>query len=67
MTSYVIKKRKGKILKVRMGYNANSSSISTIVTVFLWGATASVTIINTISALVFANNAKGDEGEEDKK
>lgn len=55
--------KKGKILKVRLGYNANSSSISTFVTVFLWGSTAAVTIINTISALAFSSNDKKEEND----
>ena len=51
-----MRERKGKVLKVRMGYNANSSSISTFVTIFLWGSTAAVTIVNTLSALLFAKD-----------
>lgn len=64
-----MRERKGKVLKVRMGYNANSSSISTFVTIFLWGSTAAVTIVNTLSALLFAKDeekkAMGGKDEEE--
>lgn len=63
-----MRERKGKILKVRMGYNANSSSISTYVTIFLWGSTAAVTIVNTLSALLFAKDEeKTIDGGADEK
>ena len=45
---------KGKILKVKLGYNANSSSIATIVSVFLWGSAITVSLVNIISAVIFS-------------
>ncbi len=58
------RKRNGKILKVRMGYNANSSSIAAVVTYFLWGAAASVIVINMFAAVIFSKNTKPDTGKE---
>ncbi len=48
---------KGKILKVRLGYNANSSSIAAFVTYFLWGSAAAVLIINMITAVLVSKKA----------
>jgi hypothetical protein len=45
---------KGKILKVRLGYNANSSSIATIVKIFIWSASIASITINMISAALMA-------------
>ena len=50
-------KKKGRILKIRLGYNANSSSISTVVKVLILGASSAVIIINMISAAVFSRSA----------
>ena len=58
---------KGKILKVKLGYNANSSSIATIVSVFLWGSAITVSLVNIISAVIFSkkpnlnSNYKGND------
>lgn len=57
-------KRKGKILKVRLGYNANSSSLATIVTVFMWGATAAVIVVNMVAAVLFSKTPKKKASEE---
>lgn len=46
--------RKGKILKVKLGYNANSSSIAAIVSVFIWGSVACSALVNIISAIIFS-------------
>jgi hypothetical protein len=40
----------GKILKVRLGYNANSSSLSAIVSLLLLGSAAATAAIGIVSA-----------------
>ena len=42
---------KGRVLKVKTGYNPNSSSIGTEITVFLWGAAIFTLVVNTLFAL----------------
>jgi hypothetical protein len=42
---------KGRVLKVKTGYNPNSSSIGTEITVFLWGAAIFTLVANTLFAL----------------
>ncbi|MCX7921097.1 MAG: hypothetical protein N3B21_03610 [Clostridia bacterium] len=59
-------RRKGKILKVRLGYNANSSSIATIVSVFIWGSAAVALVINMISAALFIKTDKEKAGVEEE-
>lgn len=50
---------RGKILKVRMGYNANSSSVAAFVTYLLWGSTAAVIIIAMITAKLASKKQSG--------
>ena len=45
-----------RILRVRLGFNANSSSLAAFVTYFLWGSTAAVLIVNMVSAAIFAKD-----------
>ena len=40
-----------RILRVRLGFNANSSSLAAFVTYFLWGSTAAVLIVNMVSEI----------------
>ena len=44
--------KKGKVLKVRLGFNPNSSSIGFDISVFLWSAVIITTVVNAIMALV---------------
>jgi hypothetical protein len=61
----MLRNRKGRVLKVKLGYNANSSSLAAIVTYFLWGAAASVLIINMVSAaLASKNNGPNKDNKE---
>ncbi|MGE5549048.1 MAG: hypothetical protein ACM3ZC_00760 [Bacteroidota bacterium] len=53
-------KRKGRVLKARLGYNANSSSLAAFVTYFLWGSAAVVLLVNTIAAAAFSGKARHD-------
>lgn len=50
--------KKGKILKIRLGYNANSSSISSAVKVLVWGSSIVIITINMISALIYSKAFK---------
>jgi len=58
--------RKPRIIKVRMGFNANSSSLAAFVTYFLWGSAAAVLLINTISAVIFAGGARRAEKKNER-
>jgi hypothetical protein len=49
---------KGKVLKVRLGYNANSSSLSAIVSLLLLGSAAAVTVVGMVSAVLFSKAAE---------
>ncbi len=51
-----------RILRVRLGFNANSSSLAAFVTYFLWGSTAAVLIVNMVSAAIFAKNPQEADG-----
>jgi len=45
-------KCKGRVLKVKTGYNPNSSSIGTEITAFLWGAAIFTLCANILFSLV---------------
>lgn len=44
----------GRILKIKFGYNPNSSSVGSVVNVLFWTATASALAVNLMSALLAA-------------
>jgi hypothetical protein len=50
--------KRGKVLKVRLGYNANSSSLSAMVTMIMLGSAAAVAVIGMITTVLLAR--KGD-------
>ena len=56
--------RRGKILKVKMGYNPNSSGIGTTVTVFLWGFAAMSSLASVVGGLILARISKKLTGGE---
>jgi hypothetical protein len=60
------KRFKGKVLKIRLGYNANSSSLASIVKLFTWGAVAVITMVNTITAMAFLKKAESADSQEEK-
>lgn len=51
-------KKQGKILKLKLGYNPNSSSIGTGVKIFLWGFVAVTTVVSMVSALITLKNLR---------
>jgi hypothetical protein len=55
--------KKGKILKLRLGFNPNSSSIGLDISVFLWSAVIITTVVNAIVALVSILKSRSDNGE----
>jgi len=55
--------KKGKILKIRLGFNPNSSSIGIDISVFLWSAVIITTVVNTIMALVSILRSRRDKNE----
>lgn len=45
-------KGKGRVLRVKFGYNPNSSSIGSVVSILLWSAAFTAMAINIVSAMV---------------
>ena len=46
-----------RILKIKTGYNPNSSSMGTEVTAFLWGSAAFSLVANALMAVVMGSKA----------
>jgi len=59
-------KHKGKVLKVRLGYNANSSSLASAVSLLLCGSAAAVAILSTVAAALFSRRPKGKGAQTSK-
>lgn len=59
-----IKMKKGKILKVKLGYNPNSSSIGTLLKAFPCALFGSAVLFNIVAGVLFSGKLKG--GEKDK-
>ncbi len=51
-------RRTGKILMVRLGYNANSSSLASIVDMLLFGSGAAVAALSVVAATLFGRPAR---------
>lgn len=45
---------KGQLLKVRLGYNANSSSLASVVTMLLFGSGAAVALLSLVAGALFS-------------
>jgi len=60
-------KNMGKILKIKAGYNPNSSSIGTQVTGFLFGAAAFSIIANMLFAILKVRKAEKTANTESKQ
>ncbi len=54
----------GRILKIKTGYNPNSSSIGVDMVVFFTAGAAMTVLFNTIAAVVTAANAQEDRKQE---
>jgi hypothetical protein len=57
---------KGRILKIKTGYNPNSSSIGVDVIVFFTAGAGLTILFNTIAAIVSASQAQKDGRQEEK-
>ena len=55
---------KGRILKIKTGYNPNSSSIGADIVVFFTAGAAVTILFNTMAAIVGAAKAQKDRGRE---
>ena len=42
----------GRVLRAKLGYNPNSSSVGSVITVLLWGATVGAAVMNVLAARV---------------
>lgn len=54
----------GRVLRVRLGYNPNSSSVGTTVVVFLWSMVGSATVLAATASLLAWRLRGGEEGGE---
>ena len=54
--------REGRVLKVRLGYNANSSSLAAMVSLLMLGSAAAVTVLGIVSAALFARKPQKRSG-----
>ena len=48
--------KKGKILRIKLGYNPNSSSVAMIVNYLFWGAAAIGLLVNCIASIISTHN-----------
>ena len=55
--------KRGRILRLRLGFNPNSSSIGLDISVFLWSAVIMTTVVNAIMALVSILKLRSDKSE----
>jgi len=55
----------GRILKIKTGYNPNSSSIGVDMVVFFTAGAAMTVLFNTVAAVVTAANAQKDMPREE--
>lgn len=53
---------RGRVLRLKLGYNPNSSSVGSVVTTLLWSATAGSVMLN-IAAALLRERASGDAGD----
>lgn len=61
------KEVEGKILKIKTGYNPNSSSIGVDVVIFFTAGAAMTVLFNTLAAVLTAAKAENDGRLESKK
>lgn len=43
---------RGRVLKVKLGYNPNSSSVGSVIAVLMWTATFGAIALNVVTAIV---------------
>lgn len=55
--------RRGRVLKAKFGYNPNSSSVGSVVTVLFWSAAAGTAVLNLVGALL--EKRRQDPPEQD--
>ena len=53
---------RGKVLKLKLGFNPNSSSVGTTVVVFLWSLVASGAVLSLAAAVLAHRFARRTEG-----
>ena len=61
------KRKKGKILKVKIGYNPNSSSIGTLLKAFPCALFGSAVLFNIAAGIIFSRKLKGKEKNKASK
>lgn len=50
---------RGRVLRVKLGYNPNSSSVGSVVTVLMWSVVLGSTMLNAMAALARTQFAGG--------
>lgn len=56
--------RRGKVLKLKLGFNPNSSSVGTTVVVFLWSLVASGAVVALAAAVLAHRFRRGSRAAE---
>lgn len=54
----------GRVLRIKLGYNPNSSSVGSVVSILIWTATFGTIAANVVAALLLdqAKSARSDDG-----
>ena len=52
----------GRVLRVKLGYNPNSSSVGSVVTVLMWSTVFSSVVLNAMAAVVVSEWKKQSAG-----
>jgi hypothetical protein len=55
---------RGRVLSIKPGYNPNSSSVGSVISVLFWSATAATAALNLAAALVARRAAESTEPPE---
>ncbi|OGS22203.1 MAG: hypothetical protein A2252_12365 [Elusimicrobia bacterium RIFOXYA2_FULL_39_19] len=62
-----MKKNKGKVLKVKYGYNPNSSSVGTLLLAFPVSLFVVAALVNVVSVILMDTKGKSKKDEEKNK
>jgi hypothetical protein len=56
----------GRVLRVKLGYNPNSSSVGSVVSMLAWSASVAAIALNIIAATVAREAARPDARNQDE-
>jgi len=55
---------RGRVLRAKLGYNPNSSSVGSVVSVLMWSAAFSAIALNSLEAVLRRQAADGSGSDE---